>query len=137
MSKISHEIQMRSIKIIDLGFITIIYFAIGLLLASAVDTNMGPLDHAQEDKKSIWQLTLECVLLIWLVGVIIYIVKNLVELIPFPLNGIGGFDHMKVKELRNATVFIFVFLSFQNYLRDKTVNYYGRVMSLAKTSKSA
>jgi len=39
--------------------------------------------------------------------------------IPFPLNGIYGFNHLKVKELSTATIFSIVFIYFYQYYQSK------------------
>jgi hypothetical protein len=71
-----------------------------------------------------WQLTLEFILTVWLYGVLIYIVRNLIELVPFPLDNYHGFSHKKVKELSSAMVFSFTFLLFSKYLKAKLDFYY-------------
>jgi len=113
------EVLLRTMKIMDIGFIALVYFMIGVFLAKKFDNYLGPFNKAKEDKKGKVRQILECVGLTWLFGVIIYIVKNMVELIPSPFDGIGGFDHMRVKELRNAPVFLFAFLTFQTHYMDK------------------
>jgi hypothetical protein len=69
---------------------------------------------------------LDIIVIIWINGVIIYIVRNVVELIPSPFNGMYGLVHVKIKEIQNATPFVFVFvyvlLYFQYPLRQR-INY--------------
>ena len=45
------------------------------------------------------------------------------ELIPSPFDAIMGFEHLRVKELKNADIFTFVFIMFQSHLKNK-LNYY-------------
>lgn len=113
------DILLRSIKIIDIGYITIIYFMLGFYLSIWIDSKLGEFDKEKAHSKSLFRLTMECVLHIYLIGVLIYIMRNLVEKIPFPLNGIEGFNHLKVKELTNAAVFTFIFVLYQKHLRMK------------------
>jgi hypothetical protein len=47
------------------------------------------------------------------------VVRNVIPLIPFPLDGIFGFDHMMVKELTNAIAFTITFIYFQKYYQAK------------------
>ena len=77
--------------------------------------------------KSAWQIICEMILAIWFYGVLIYVVRNLVELIPFPLNGYQGFDHKRVKELGSATVFTFTFLIFCEYFKNKVIFFYKTI----------
>jgi flagellar biogenesis protein FliO len=124
---LSNDILMRSIKILDIGYITVLYVTFSLISAVAIDKIMGEYDEKDEEKKPSWQLTLEFILAIWLYGVLIYIVRNLVELIPFPLDNFHGFSHMKVKELGSAMVFTFTFVLFSSYLKSKLDFYYKHI----------
>ena len=122
-----NELIVRSLKVFDIGYITVIYFGLGILLAKTFDILFGKYDEKEESKKSLWQQTAEIICMMWMYGVIIYIVRNLVELIPFPFDHIHGFDHLKLKELKNAAVFTFVFLYFQDYFKTKIQVYYNSI----------
>ena len=62
---------------------------------------------------------LEILFQIILVSIFAYIGRNIVEKIPFPLDGTFGFVHQNLKEL-NAVGFINIFIySFQYYMQDK------------------
>ena len=121
---LANDILMRSIKIVDIGYITVIYIAFSIILATIIDTYMGSFDPKEEAKKGFWQQTGEIILAMWLYGIIIYIVRNIVELIPFPLDGYQGFDHLRVKELKSAMVFTFTFVLFCDYIKQKMLYYY-------------
>lgn len=113
------ELIIRSIKILDIGYITVIYVMLGIILARLCDKYLGNFDEKKANKKPIFQHIIELTLLLWLIGVIIYIVRNLVPLIPFPLDGYYGFKHLKVKELTSATFFTISFMYFQVYYQNK------------------
>jgi uncharacterized protein YybS (DUF2232 family) len=121
---LSNDILMRSIKILDIGYISVLYIIVSLICAIITDKVMGEFDEKVEAKKPIWQLTLEFILVVWLYGVLIYIVRNLIELVPFPLDNYHGFSHKKVKELSSAMVFSFTFVLFSKYLKAKLDFYY-------------
>ena len=78
---------------------------------------------------------LDIIVIIWINGVIIYIVRNLVELIPSPFNGMYGLVHVKVKELQNATVFVFALLYFQYPLRQRINYLYNSITKKSLTFK--
>jgi hypothetical protein len=121
------EIIVRGIKIIDIGFITAIYMSLGIILAKMCDIHFGKFDENVEKKKPLWKSIVEIMLYLWFVGVVIYIVRNIVPLIPFPLNGIYGFDHLKVKEVTSAGVFSIAFVYFQEYYQEKLKYIYSRI----------
>jgi hypothetical protein len=121
---LSNDILMRSIKIVDIGYITVLYISLSLVCAMTLDKVMGEFDEKKEAKKPLWRLTLEFILTIWLYGVLIYVVRNLIALVPFPLDGYQGFSHKRVKELDSAMVFTFTFVLFSKYLKAKLDFYY-------------
>jgi len=113
------ELIIRSIKILDIGYITAIYITLGIILATICDRNLGKFDETKESKKPLYQSIIELILYLWFIGIVVYIVRNLVPLIPFPLNGIYGFDHLRVKEVTSAALFSFAFMYFQYNYQDK------------------
>jgi hypothetical protein len=120
----SNDILMRSIKILDIGYITVLYIIVSLICAIIIDKVMGEFDEKIEAKKPMWQLTLEFILTVWLYGVLSYIVRNLIPLVPFPLDNYHGFSHKEVKEVSSAMVFSFTFVLFSKYLKAKLDFYY-------------
>lgn len=109
------EFVVRGIKILDIGYITAVYFALGLVCATIVDNYLGKFDEKKEKQKTLLRSTIELLLHLWVTGVIIYIVRNIIPLIPFPLEGIYGFEHRRVKEVSSAAMFAVAFLLFQKY----------------------
>jgi hypothetical protein len=121
------EIILRGIKIIDIGFITAIYLLLGIVLARACDKMNGTFDKEKENKKPLWKILLEVILYLWFIGVVIYTVRNVVPLIPFPLDGMYGFNHLMVKEVTNAMAFIITFMYFQKFYQNKIENLLERL----------
>jgi hypothetical protein len=103
----------------DIGFITVIYFLSGFILARLFDNYLDKFDKNKEDKKTKFQLVMEIVFFLWINGIAIYIVRNLVELIPSPFNGIYGLKHDLVGELKTAPILEFTLLYYQVHLTDK------------------
>ena len=114
------EVMIRGIKVIDIGFITAIYLTFGIVLAKLCDRALGEFDEEKENKKPLWQLLIELFFYLWFIGVVVYLVRNVVQLIPFPFHGVYGYDHFRVKELINAVIFFVTFLHFQDYYQKKT-----------------
>lgn len=113
------DLDMRLVKILDIGYISIIYFILGVLVSRTFDKFYGKFDKKNDDKKSIYMVGIELLVLIWIMGIIIYIVRNLAELIPSPLDGINGFKHSMVKELGGAAVFTMIIMSYTYYFKNK------------------
>ena len=121
------ELIIRSIKIVDIGYVTAIYIILGILLAKMCDNYLGKFDENKEEQKPIAQSILELILYLWFIGVVIYIIRNVVILIPFPLNGIYGFDHLKVKEAVSGATFSIAFLYFQQHYQSKIKYIYSKI----------
>jgi len=107
------DFLIRGNKMIDIGFITTIYFILGAIVANLITNFQTEFNNKEEDKRTVINSTLRLVLLIWTNGVLIYFARNLVELIPYPFDTFFGFHHNKVKELGAATAFTFVLLYYQ------------------------
>ena len=107
------DFLIRTNKMIDIGYITTIYFILGAIVANMITKYQTEFNNKAEDKKTVIRSTLSLILLIWINGVLIYFARNLVELIPYPFDNFFGFHHKKVKELGAATAFTFVLLYYQ------------------------
>ena len=103
---------IRGIKLIDICFMTTIYFLLGFLCSRGIDRLQGNKTEEQQKKEPRWQLLLEIILVLWCSSVSMYIIKNLVELIPFPLDGVCGFKHSRTVQSEYAGISVFSFALF-------------------------
>jgi len=110
MAKFTLNPGFRVVKILDIGYTTFIYFMLAIIIASVMDILYGTYDENVEKQKSVTRKTLDLVGIIWLNGVIIYLIRNIAGLIPSPFNGLYGFQHSRLKELDSAYVFSFVLI---------------------------
>jgi len=125
---LGNDLLMRGIKLLDIGYINVLYVFIALMFAKLTDTIMGQFDSAMESKKSKFRLTIELILALWIYGIIIYIARNVVGIMPFPLDGYEGFEHRRVKELGSATAFTFTYVLFSDYIKTKISFYYNTIL---------
>jgi hypothetical protein len=125
MKGLSHDILMRSIKMVDIGYIACIYIGFAMMCAKLTDVWFGEFNEILELQKPRTQLTVELIMTVWFYGIMIYVVRNVAGLIPFPLDGYKGFVHDRVKELKNATVFTFTYVLFSTFFREKIRFYYN------------
>ena len=115
-----HPFLFQLNKMADIGLITVLYASIGLVLAKVFEQFDVPVDKEAEAKKSSLQIFLEYALIIFLIGILTYIVRKFVSMIPSPFDGKYGLEHNRIKELGNVAIFVFTFLSFQDHLKEKT-----------------
>jgi hypothetical protein len=125
--RLGHEAIVRGIKLLDIGFVTFIYFALGFLAALAIDRALGPFDRRAADAQPTARIVLNASLHMWALGVLFYVARNLVEVIPFPLDGVHGFSHRLVKELGTAPVFVYVVFFYSYNLQSRLYYLYYRV----------
>ena len=125
---VKSELGFRLTKIADIGYITILYAIAALILAKVFDKVSKVLDVEDDSKKSSPRLFFEIILYLWAAGIVIYGVRNLMELVPSPFDGVYGLEHLRVKELGNAGVFIFIFFYFEESLKKKMTVLYNRLL---------
>jgi len=112
-------LPIRGIKILDIAYLSGIYVAIGLTFSVLVNNYIGKFDPKEANKKSIARLLLEIWLQLSFITVSAYIIHNIVELVPSPLDGIAGFKHALVKERSGGVIFGFLLFFYQTNLREK------------------
>ena len=113
------NLGFRLVKIADIGYITVLHFISGFAIACLLTNYEEVFDIKKESKKPIYQTVAEIIWYLWLSGVAIYIIKNVIEVIPSPVDGIFGLSHFKVKELNEAPILAFVVFYYQKHLTAK------------------
>jgi hypothetical protein len=126
---IPKDINFRLVKIADIGYITILYFLTGLISALILCFLFSLYTKIVGRSKNITIIMLELVILMWLVGAFTYIVKNIVEIIPSPFEGMQGLKHKNVKELGSAGVYGVILISLSYVITDRL----GDITSWIKT----
>jgi hypothetical protein len=121
------SLKFRAVKALDISYLTVLSFVFGVTISLSLDKAFGTFDPEKADKKNIALLMLEIVGHVCLLGVIIYIMRNVLEKIPSPLEGVQGLQHKKLKELGTASVFIFFLMFYQKHLIAKMDYVYNRI----------
>jgi hypothetical protein len=124
------DINFRFIKVLDIGYITVLYFIIGVLFTRVFDYLFGKYDKLTDKNKHIIYIGLELIVMIWVIGIATYIVRNIVEIIPSPFDGINGLVHKNIKELCGAGVFSLIVMSTAYHFRDKLDDFNKRLNKL-------
>lgn len=114
-----------TIKLIDIGYVTSLYFVFGLLAAKAFDYYYDKFDPEDYKTLPFWKLLGSILLHTFALGVTAYILRNFIEMIPFPLDGVAGFRHHRLKELEGGVMLSVILVLFQNNLTDK-INYFAK-----------
>ncbi len=117
----------------DILLLTAYYFVLAFFAATAIDTFLGKYEDAADEQKSTLRLFSEAITHTFLLLVIFYLARNLVDLIPFPFDGVRGFQHSRVKERGGDVVFVFILFFYQDYYTKKLQTLYNRLMGHFKT----
>ena len=108
------------VKITAIIYVSIIYFVLAYYFAGIMDAFFAKWFGTDYTKKSKYLLLGECLLQVLIVAIMSYLVRNLVSMIPFPLDGMYGFKHDLLKELTESGGFFAVFfIIFQYHLQEK------------------
>ena len=62
-----------------------------------------------------------------LVGILSFIIRNIVSLFPYPLDGIYGVETKRIKEFATAPLIPFILLFFYRNLKDKMTYIFNRL----------
>jgi len=118
------NLGFRFIKILDIGYVTVIYFLLAIIIGGILDKLYGEYNDKNEKKHSTFRNLLDLIVMIWINGIMIYFARNLVQFIPSPFDNIYGFKHNRLKELESAYVFDFVLIYTQKTLIERMTNLY-------------
>jgi len=117
----------RFVKMADICLITVIYFVIGFVSSRLLDYTWRPFNEKEEEQKPLWQTISEILFHLIITALVVYILRNLVQTIPSPLNGLYHLDHLKVKEVQSAPMLTFSILYYQKNLQDRLKYTYNKL----------
>jgi hypothetical protein len=123
-------------KITDIGLVSSYYLVFGLSIAFVIDVIMGPFKKEEYEKKHTGIILGEILLHFFVIGVIVYILRNIIERIPSPVEGVGGFEHRRLKEIGGGVIGTTILIGFQKHLQDKLTYVKDRFVTLKTTALS-
>lgn len=121
------NLPFRAVKLLDISYLSAIYYIAALYLSVYVDALYGKFDPTTAEKKSTFRLIAEVCGQIAVMMSVFYIVRNAAEFIPSPFHGIAGLDHYRLKELAGGTMFIIMFMFYQRNFKARAEYLYARV----------
>ena len=114
------EFCIRFVKMLDIGYTSIIAIIFALLFAFFSDKLFGKYNKEEKNKEKeidpyfYPKLLGKLILVAFYSGMLTYLLRNVVGIIPSPFNGICGFEHTRLKELNTMPVIIFfIFFIYQ------------------------
>jgi hypothetical protein len=122
------DLVMRGIKLIDIGWVSCGYLIMALVASILFKKFLPKTNPEKVNKKSTAALFGDLLFKAWLVGVLAYFARNIMPLVPFPLDGFKGFSHLRVKEVSDGFLFVPFLLTFTNLFADPANALYDRVV---------
>jgi hypothetical protein len=111
------------IKIIAIAFITVLYSFGGIFLTLLSDKYVLSefYDKTDEDleKKSTSRHIGETTAILAYYGILAYIGRNVIQQIPFPLEGVYDFKYLSVKEVASGALLLWILLNYSPILTNK------------------
>ena len=111
------------IKIVAIAFITVLYSFGGIFLTLVSDKYIlnDFFDKTDEDleKKSTSRHLGETTAILAFYGILAYFGRNLIQLIPFPLDGLYGFKYLSIAEVTSGSLLLWILLNYSPILTNK------------------
>lgn len=127
----TYKPEILALKFLDIFLLSTYYFVIGFFIASSIDFIIGKFSSQDDKEKPTWILFLEAIWYTFVLSIIFYIIRNIIERIPFPLDGLYGFQHSRVKERSGDVIFVFILFYFQEYYIKKLHFLHNRLVDEA------
>jgi hypothetical protein len=127
--KTEYRPEIIALKFADIFLLSAYYVVSALLISGVIDAIIGKFDKHIDEQKSTVRLFAEAILYVFVLLIIFYIVRNIIERVPFPFEGWFGFQHSRVKERTGDVIFVFILFYFQNYFTEKLDFLHSRVLA--------
>ena len=126
----SHDVPYSAlflgVKLLDIGLVTMYYFVLAIAVARFIDTVGGKFIENEYKDVPRWALFIEIILQLFAIGIVAYILRNIVSAIPFPLDGVAGYNHSRLKELDGGEIMPLILILFQKNLFEKITYFVGK-----------
>ena len=109
------------IKCIALIYVSIFYVFSGISISYFVDRYITPpfFSDKENNKKCILKLSFEISIIIGFLVVLSYFSRNIIQLIPFPLDKAYGFDYSLLKEVQSGGIMTGMLITYCSSLESK------------------
>lgn len=117
--KIYNKVSFYMAKISAISYIYIIHFILAYSTALALEKASGDFDIEKADKQNTITIFFHSLTQIIIVGIFVYIIRNIAMYIPNPLEGAFGLEKNRIKELVSAPLISFTLLFFYDNLKQR------------------
>lgn len=103
------------VRLAGVAWVGILSFLFALFVSRVLDH----LTPEYDETKPKYRTLLEVCFQFGLIAVIVYLSRNLIKKVPFPLEGVAGYIHSDLGELRSLPLMVFIFMFFQTKTQNK------------------
>lgn len=118
------NIGFYAIKIIAIVYSSILYFLGGTLLSVMLDKIVP---DTEPNNKSSLKLFFEIAGIISLIAIGYYIIRNMIQYIPFPLDKQYGFTYSLLKEASGGVIISYILFTYQDKLKAMMIELQKRI----------
>jgi hypothetical protein len=120
---LKEDIIVRLIKMLNMGYANVIFIIPTIFVATMLDKKVYSKIHfsklEKDEEKEIIPLLGEILIILTINGIVAYILRNILQKLPFPFEGVYGFDHMKIMEVRSGAAILVVLMYFATTIVNK------------------
>lgn len=107
--------MLHIVRLLGVAYVGALSFILAFLTSHWLDQITPTL----KTKRPKWRIFLEVVVQFALISALIFLSRGLIKKIPFPLEGVSGYIHSQLGELRSLPLIVFIFMFFQRKTQDK------------------
>lgn len=107
--------MIQIIRLLGVAYVGLLSFVFAFLISHWLDKITPDLDKS----KPKWRIFIEVTFQFAIIGALIYLSRGLIKKIPFPLEGVSGYTHSQLGELRALPLIVFIFMFFQRRTQEK------------------
>lgn len=115
------DIQTTILIIVAIVYVSIIYILFGLAITYQLDKyvfyyvgNEFTIEYVEQTP--LYILVSNMTITFCVISIIVYLVRNVVQIIPFPLNKYASFDYHEIREVYTGSLLIIIMIAFSQTL---------------------
>lgn len=106
---------LQIVRLLGVAYVGALSFILAFVASHWLDQLTPPL----KKKQSKFRIFISVVLQFSLIGALIFLARGAIKKVPFPLDGVGGYHHRELADLKALPLIVFIFMFFQRKTQDK------------------
>ena len=103
------------VKTLGSAWVGAICFMFAFLVSTFLDKFTPPLDKSKSKARIFTEVTIQ----FGIIGSIVFLARHMIKNVPFPADGLYGYEHSSLGELRSLPLLVFIFMFFQTKTQEK------------------